>query len=53
MIAAAGQAKGQGILVITVCVGGGCDVQCMRSAATSPRYFFEARNSSALVQILR
>ncbi|MBK6768573.1 MAG: VWA domain-containing protein [Ardenticatenales bacterium] len=51
VIAAAGQAKGQGILVITVCVGGGCDVQCMRSAATSPRYFFEARQSSQLGQI--
>jgi len=45
---AAGQASGQGILVISVCVGSGCDVQCMRSIASSPRYFFEARSASQL-----
>ncbi|MEO8082629.1 MAG: VWA domain-containing protein [Ardenticatenales bacterium] len=49
--AAAGQAKGQGILVISVCVGGGCDLQCMRGLATSPRYFFEARSASQLVNV--
>ncbi len=51
VLAAAGQAKGAGILVITVCVGTGCDVQCMRQAATSPRYFFEARQASQLVNV--
>lgn len=45
---AAGQASGAGILVVTVCVGDGCDVQCMRSVASSPRYFFEARQASQL-----
>lgn len=29
-----------GILLISVCAGRDCDVQCMRSVATSPRYFF-------------
>lgn len=42
------QASGQGILVIGVCVGPGCDVQCMRSIAASPRYFYEAGSASQL-----
>ena len=48
---AAGQASAQGILVISVCVGSGCDVQCMRSIATSPRYYFEARSASQLAGV--
>lgn len=39
---AAGQASGQGILVMTVGVGDVADRDCMRSAASSPRYYFEA-----------
>ncbi len=33
--------KGQGVLLISVCVGHDCDDRCMRDLATSPRYFFE------------
>jgi len=51
VLQAAGSAKSQGVLVITVCVGNDCDTSCMRRAATSPRYFFEARNASALGQV--
>lgn len=36
----AGQAKSQGILMVTGCVTAGCDSPCMRLAATSLRYFF-------------
>jgi uncharacterized protein YegL len=48
---AARRAKGQGVLVITVCVGGGCDAQCMREAASSARYFFQVDDASQLVPI--
>jgi Mg-chelatase subunit ChlD len=51
VLRAAGEAKGQGILVITICVGAQCDASCMRRAATSPRYFFEATNTSQLGEI--
>lgn len=40
VLKAAGQVKGQGVLLITVCAGRDCDAQCMRQAASSPRYFF-------------
>lgn len=43
MMGAAGQARGQGIQLFPICLGGGCDVACMRSIATSPRSFYEAR----------
>ena len=49
--AEANRAKGQGVLVITVCVGTGCDTACMRRVATSARYFFEARNPRELTQV--
>ena len=48
---AARRARGQGVLVITVCVGGGCDAQCMRECASSARYFFEVDNAGQLVNI--
>jgi len=48
---AAGQAKGHGILVISVCVGPNCDVQCMRSIPSSPHYYFEAPTSTDLERI--
>ena len=50
--AAAGQAKAQGIHVFTICLGGGCDVACMRSIATNPRSFFEARQVGQVGSIL-
>ncbi len=37
----AGQAKDQGILVMSACVTSGCEVVCTRLTATAPRYFFE------------
>ncbi|MFN8422098.1 MAG: vWA domain-containing protein [Anaerolineae bacterium] len=40
VLSVAGQAKGQGVLMTTACVTAGCDDSCLRSAATSPRYFF-------------
>jgi Ca-activated chloride channel family protein len=48
---AARRAKGQGVQVITVCVGGGCDAQCMRECASSARYFFEVDSAAQLVNI--
>ena len=36
----ASRLKGLGILLLTACVGEDCDVQCIRSMATSPRYHF-------------
>lgn len=43
---AAGQASGQGILMVSGCLSGACDVQCMRSVASSPRYYFASRSAS-------
>jgi Mg-chelatase subunit ChlD len=45
---AAGQAKSQGILMMTVCVGSDCDASCMRQAASSARYFFQIDNAGGL-----
>lgn len=39
--AIAGQAKDQGILVMSACATSGCDTLCTRLIATSPRYFFD------------
>lgn len=47
---AAEQAKAQGMLVVTVCVGSGCDASCMRSAASSPRYHLVADGPSDLAR---
>ena len=48
VLRAARQACSQGILMIAVCVGSGCDETCMRQVASSPRYYCRAENSSAL-----
>jgi len=45
---AAKNASSQRILVVTACLGPGCDVACMRSTASSPRYYFMARSHSEL-----
>jgi Mg-chelatase subunit ChlD len=39
-LAAARQLKGQGVLVITVCIADGCKADGMRQLASSPRYYF-------------
>ena len=49
--AEANRAKGQGVTVITVCVGFGCDTACMRRVATSARYFYEALHSRDLTGV--
>lgn len=48
---AAAAAKDDRILVATVALSPGGDVPCMRAAATSPRYFFQARAASQLVNV--
>ncbi|MFQ5460692.1 MAG: VWA domain-containing protein [Anaerolineae bacterium] len=48
---AAMAAKKQGILMVTICMGPDCDTQCMRQAATSPRYFFELERIESLCRI--
>jgi Mg-chelatase subunit ChlD len=48
VLQAAGQAKSQGILMMTVCVGSDCDAACMRQAASSARYFFQIDNAGGL-----
>jgi Mg-chelatase subunit ChlD len=50
VLQAAGQAKGQKVLLMTVCVGSDCDAACMRQAASSPRYFFQVDDAGAIVQ---
>lgn len=52
VLQAANTVKGQGILLITVCVSSRCDEQCMRQAATSPRYFYKVENARQLEQVL-
>ena len=44
VLRAAGLAKGQGILVIAVCIGESCDTTCMRQVASSGRYSYEVGN---------
>jgi len=48
VLAAANQVKGMGVLLATVCVGTGCDVACVRQAATSPRYYSAVQSASGL-----
>lgn len=47
----AGQAKGQGVLVATVCLGPDCEEQCMRSAATSFRYYYKTQRAALLDEV--
>jgi Mg-chelatase subunit ChlD len=47
----AARAKGSGILLITVCVGGDCDSALMRNLASRPDLFFDVQQSSRLVGI--
>jgi len=49
VLQAARQAKAQGVLLMTVCVGTACDTTCMRSAASSARYFFDVVDGGGLV----
>lgn len=49
----AGRAKNRGIVLATVCSGPLCDTACMRSAAYSSRFYFEAAESGMLTRIFR
>lgn len=51
--AAAHQAKAQGVLMVTVCIGASCDAQCMREAASSARYHFVIDQSDAIAAMLQ
>ena len=46
------RAKGQGVLMITKCVGAECDSVCVRRVATSARYHFGAEQTEALLDAL-
>ncbi len=48
VLEAANKAHGLGVLVVTICLGPDCDTACMRDAATSPRYYYEARDNTHL-----
>ena len=51
VLSASSQARATGAIVMTVCVGSGCDTQCMRAAASSARYYFAAANAGQLQAI--
>lgn len=46
---AARRAKGQGVLVITACIGGTCDDSCLQAAANSARYHYSVPSALALL----
>jgi hypothetical protein len=46
---AARQARGQGVLLLAVCVGDDCGEQCMRQVASGHRYYFRAENAVQLL----
>lgn len=48
VLEAAAEAKGDGILVASVCIGPGCWSQCMRQVASAPHYFHQAQNVGLL-----
>jgi len=48
VLQAARQARGQGILMIAIGVGPGCDEQCARQVASSPRWYFSAESPEGL-----
>jgi uncharacterized protein YegL len=50
VLSAAAQAKGQRVLLMTVCVGADCDAQCMRQAASSPRHAYVS-DSAGLITV--
>lgn len=48
VLQAARQVRGQGVLLVTVCIGAQCDVPCMRDVASHPRLFFDVPNPADL-----
>jgi hypothetical protein len=53
VLQAANAAKGQGILLITICVGADCDAALMRQVASSPRYYFQIEDMGSLGEVFR
>lgn len=54
VVAAAGQAKSQGMLLIAAAsIDDGRALACLRSAASSPRYFYERRDLKRVVMLFR
>ncbi len=51
VLRAANEAKSQGVLLVTICFDSRCDATCMRQAATSPRWYYEAKDHSELATV--
>ena len=45
----ADESKDMGMQLITVCMGDRCEPRCLQSAATAPRYFYEASEPTLLM----
>jgi hypothetical protein len=45
--------RGDGILMVSVCVGRDCQEECMRQLASSPRYYFRAENTAGLAAVFQ
>jgi hypothetical protein len=45
--------RGDGVLMVSVCVGHVCREACVRQLASSPRYYFRAENAAGLQSIFR
>ncbi len=52
VLLAANQAKGQGILLATICAGSLCDELCIKPAASSPAFYYESDDYSDLLDRL-
>jgi uncharacterized protein YegL len=50
--AEASRAKGQGVLLMTVCVGTDCDTSCMSPLATSKAYYFQAGDTGGMLRVV-
>ncbi len=49
---AANSAKNDGVLVVAICVGADCDERCMRSLASSSRWFYRVEQMEQVAQAL-
>ncbi len=48
VLQAATQAKSQGVFVSTICIGPGCDAQCLRQVASGARHFHQTQTYQEL-----
>ncbi len=51
LLDAARTVEGQGVLLITICIGANCDAACMMQAASSQDHFFEEPSSLGLPSV--